>query len=389
MRTSLAALAVLAVVGAASYAGMNDQLPPPAQTAFDRVLAFAASTGQGGSAAARIASPSAASAKRSVAVEAASAKPEMVSPRFAAIGSLMSEESVQIAAEQPGRLVEVRFKDGDRIAQNDPILKFDDALLLAELQDAQARLVLAEANLKRATSLSQSGYATQTAKDTATADRATAQAAVQLAKVRLGKTELRAPFAGVVGFRLSSVGAYVQAGQAIVNLENIDTLKVDFRVPEARLADVRIGLDVAVTVDAHPDRVFHGKIYAIDPLVDVNGRALKVRARLDNADGALRPGLFARVDVTSGDSREVVVVPESALMPRGSENAVFRVRDGKALETAVKLGDRRAGFVEIVDGVGRDDMVVTAGQARLQDGTAVHVLDPAKQAAIVAPATTR
>ncbi|WP_020185017.1 efflux RND transporter periplasmic adaptor subunit [Methylopila sp. 73B] len=379
MRTSFIALAALAAVGAGAYAGLNDLLPSPVQSAFDKV---AVAAGRSGSSAA--AKPAQAPAT-GVAVEAVAAKPQTVSSRFASVGSLVSEESVQLAAEQPGRLVSINFKDGDRVAANAPVLKFDDTLLMAELQDLEARLALAEANYKRAQSLSKSGYATDTARDQAIADRAIAKAAVELVKVRLGKTEIRAPFDGVVGFRLASVGAYVQAGQPIVNLESIDTLKVDFRVPETRLGDVKVGLGVSVSVDAYPGRTFEGKIYAIDPLVDVNGRALKVRARLDNADRLLRPGLFARVDVTADETQSVVVIPESALVPRGSENLVYRVKDGKAVETTVKLGERRVGEVEIVDGVSGDEMVVVAGQQRLKDGAAVRVVDPARQAA-AAPA---
>lgn len=376
MRTSFIALAALAVTGAGVYAGMNDMLPGAAQSGFDR---GASAFGRAGAPAA--VAQSSAAPRLAAAVEAVAAKPETVSSRFASVGSLLSEESVQLAAEQPGRLIAINFSDGDHVRANDPVFKLDDTLLMAELRDLQARLTLAEANLERAASLSKSGFATATARDQAVADRAIAQAAVDLVKVRLGKTEVRAPFDGAFGFRLSSVGAYVTAGQPIVNLENIDTLKVDFRVPETRLADVKIGLDVTVTVDAYPDRTFRGKVYAIDPLVDVNGRAVKVRARLDNADRLLRPGLFARVEVTGDSTREVALIPESALMPRGAENHVFRVRDGKAVETPVKLGQRRAGEVEILEGVSGAEMVVTAGQARLRDGADVRVVDTARQAA--------
>jgi membrane fusion protein (multidrug efflux system) len=383
MRASLVALFALAAVAAGAYAGMNSMLPAPAQRGFDGALAAVSSASRNDASARPV--PAAAKEARRIPVEAAKATAETVSPRFSSIGTLISEESVQIAAEQPGRLTAVRFKEGERVGENDPIIKFDDSLLRAELRDAEARLTLAEANFKRANSLSQSGYATQTARDQAIADRATASATVELAKVRLGKTEIRAPFGGVVGFRLSSVGAYVQAGQPIVNLENIDTLKVDFRVPEARLADVKVGLDVKVIVDAHPGRAFYGRIYAIDPLVDVNGRALKVRARLDNADGALRPGLFARVEVSGDSSQNVVLIPESALMPRGAENLVYLIQDGKAVQKPVRLGQRRAGIVEVVQGVGAGEMVVTAGQPRLQDGASVEVVEAAAQVSAATP----
>lgn len=389
MRASIIAVAALTVVAAGAYAGMNALLPAPVQRAFDVAAeSLGAAKPSGGAAAKPAPKPKAASA-RPVPVETAQARAESVASRFATVGSLMSEESVQIAAEQPGRLVAIHFKEGDRVRAGDPVLKLDDSLLLAELKDLEARLTLAEANLKRASTLSRSGYATDTARDQAVADRATAQAAVELAKVRLAKTEIRAPFDGVVGFRLASVGAYVQAGQSIVNLENVATLKVDFRVPEARLAEVRPGLEARVTVDAYPERAFSSRIYAIDPQVDVNGRALRVRARLDNTDGLLRPGLFARVEVQAEERHDVVLAPESALNPRGSESFVYRVVNGRAVETPVRLGARRAGEVEIVSGLSLRDVVVVAGHQFLRDGASVEVVEAARQAAVATPGATR
>ena len=175
----------------------------------------------------------------------------------------------------------------------------------------------------------------------------------------------------MVGLRKVSPGSYIGIGTAIVNLEKIDVLKVDFKLPEQFVPSVSVGQTVDVIVDAHLGRTFVGEFYAIDPQVDVNGRALALRARLPNADLALQPGLFARVLVKGKKTREVVLAPESAIVPRGGETFVFRIDAGKAIETKVKLGERHGVEVEILEGVMPNTQVVTAGQLKLRNGVAV------------------
>src|SRR5690606_32158092 len=215
------------------------------------------------------------------------------STELQSVGTLASDESVSIAAEVPGRIAEISFREGQAVNKGDVLVKLDNALVRAELTNVEAGLRLAESNFARANSLSQSGAGTTRARDEAKAALETSTAAVELARVRLDKTEIRAPFDGVVGLRQVSVGAYAQIGEVLVNLEKIDPLKLDFRLPEINLGDVAVGQKVEITVDALAGRVFEGEVYAIDPMVDVNGRALKIRARLLNPENVLRPGLFA------------------------------------------------------------------------------------------------
>jgi membrane fusion protein (multidrug efflux system) len=144
---------------------------------------------------------------------------------------------------------------------------------------------------------------------------------------------------------------------------------------------VAVGQTVDVIVDALPGKTFQGEIYAIDPQVDVNGRALALRARIPNDDFALRPGLFARVLVKGKQTREVVLAPEAAIVPRGGETYVYRIENGKAMETKVKLGERRGAEVEIVEGVVPNTQLVTAGQLKLRNGIGVEVIDSAPAAA--------
>jgi membrane fusion protein (multidrug efflux system) len=291
-----------------------------------------------------------------------------------AVGSLLSDESVEIASEIAGRVAEIAFKEGQPVEEGATLVKLDDRLARAEVDDAKARFDLAVANNERAKALSQRGHVTERAADEAVSNLETARAALELARVRLSKHELKAPFSGVVGTRRVSPGAYLAAGAPIVNLEKIDTLKADFKIPETFLGDVRVGQEIALAVDALPRRTFAGEIYAINPQVDVNGRSLQIRARIANPERLLRPGLFARIRVKGLEERSVVMAPESAVVPRGGESFVYRVENGRVVEQKVKLGERRDGSVEIVEGLDGAALVVTAGQQRLRDGAEVEIV---------------
>lgn len=311
---------------------------------------------------------------RGTPVEIAHARSMSATTDIRAVGGLQSDESVRVAPEVAGRISEIVFKEGEAVGADAVLVKLDDALAQAEIADAQARMDLAKANFERAQTLARTGNVTERARDEAISAFEIARAALELAKVRLGKHTIRAPFAGVVGLRKVSVGAFVNIGTELVNIEKIDALKVDFKIPEIYLADVAVGQTVSVTVDALGGRIFEGTIYAIDPLVDVNGRALQIRARLPNADGVLRPGLFARVTIRGRTPQNVVVIPESAVVPRGTEQVVFRVEDGKAVETKVTLGERKAGHVEVRQGLSSNATVIVAGHQRLRSGAPVEVV---------------
>jgi membrane fusion protein (multidrug efflux system) len=190
----------------------------------------------------------------------------------------------------------------------------------------------------------------------------------------LDKTVIAAPFDGVLGLRSVSVGQYLAPGDPIFKLEAIDPLKVDFRVPEIYFANVRIGAEIKVTVDALPDENITGKVYAIDPLVDEQGRAIVVRATIPNKDRQLRPGLFTRVALVYDTIEAAILVPEQAIVPIGQDKFVFKVVDGKAAMTKVTIGERFLGRAEIPEGLVAGDTVVTAGQLKIRDGADVTVL---------------
>lgn len=297
-----------------------------------------------------------------------------------AIGTLRSNESVIIRPEIAGRIAAIAFSEGQRVTEGQPMVRLDDTTYVAQLRRAEANLVLSEANSRRAVMLYAQGAGTERARDEAAAKLQADQAEIQLARAILAKTVITAPFDGTVGLRKVSVGAYVAPGQDIANLESIHPIKVDFRVPEIFLAAVRVGQTLAVLADAFPGRSFTGEVYAIDPLIDEAGRSILLRAVVDNAGMVLRPGQFVRISLVVKETANALMVPEEALVPRGSEVVVYRVVDGKAVPATVIIGNRRSGKVEITEGLSPDDVVVTAGQMKLRPGAAVAVVD-AKQGA--------
>lgn len=313
-------------------------------------------------------------------IEAAPVTIATAQRQIQAIGTLRSNESVVIRPETAGRVAAFNFEEGKRVARGQVLVQFDATVERAELAQAEAQAQLARTNYSRAVELERRGAGTQRALDEAQMQIRTSTAAIELRKARLEKFQLVAPFDGVVGLRKVSIGDFVNSGQEIVNLEQIDTLKVDFRVPELFLPALRTGQRVEISVDAQPGRSFAGELYAIDPAVDVAGRAVVIRARIANVDDALRPGLFARVTLTLAERPQALFVPEQAIVPQGDKHTLFKVVDngeGKpktAKATIVKLGERRPGEVEILDGVARGDMVVTAGVLKIRDGMPIQVM---------------
>ena len=307
-------------------------------------------------------------------VEAQKVEVGAVSRSVTSVGTLFSDESVIIRPEVAGKITEIRFSEGQAIRKGAVVLRLDDAIARATVDQALASLNLSKTEADRADELYRQGSGSARARDQARAKLLADEASVTLARAQLAKLELNAPFDGVLGLRRVSVGDVVQAGKDIVNLEAIETLKLDFRVPELYLPSVKVGQTLNIVVDAVPDRKFAGTVFAIDPLVDVNGRSINVRARVPNKDDALRPGLFARVNLTLTTRENSILVPEQAMVAVGVDQFVFKVVDGKVARVKVRTGERRAAKVEILDGLAPDDVIVTAGHLKIRDGAPVTVV---------------
>lgn len=319
--------------------------------------------------------PSGEKRRPAIAVETAPVSIHDIAADIRAFGTLVANESVIISPEIAGRVARIAFTEGQKVEAGDVLVELDADILKAELDKAHSEVSLAEANFERARKLAEQGSGTLRARDETAQARTAAQANLSLAEARLAKTSIEAPFAGTVGFRTISAGAYVSPGDRIVELASTDPLKVEFRVSETYLAKLDTGLSVQVSVDARPGEEIAGKITAVDPIVDVSGRAIRLRAEVPNSDGRLSPGLFARIRIVIEERPEALLVPEAAIFQDGGQLYVYRIEEGRAVKTEVEIGLRRPGDVEITGGLTREAVVVTAGQLLLRDGATVDVVD--------------
>jgi membrane fusion protein, multidrug efflux system len=314
------------------------------------------------------------SGSTAITVAAAPVTLTRVQRQIEAVGSLRSNESVIVRFEIAGRIAEILFDEGERVQKGTPLFRLDAAIPRAQVEQAKASLVLSRANHERAEDLHRRGAGTERARDEAVFRLRADEAALALAQATLDKSTLVAPFDGIIGLRKVSVGDYVNPGQDLVNVENIESLKVDFRVPEIYSTQLRAGQTIRITLDAIAESNYEGTVYAIDPAYDPNGRAIILRARLANRDGLLRSGMFARVTLMVDEREQAIVVPETALVPVGQDQFVYRVLDGKAVLTKIRVGQRRRGQVEIVEGLEPDSVIVTEGTVKLRDGSAVRTV---------------
>lgn len=327
------------------------------------------------------AAPAKGAAPEGVVVEATRVATLKLPQALTAVGSLRSDETVILRPEVAGRISEILFKEGERVSKGDILVRLDDSVQRADLDKARANLTLAKTKFERAVDLRNKGFLSSQAQDEAENNLKVAQAEAELMQARLSKTAIRAPFSGTIGLRQVSVGDYVKEGQDLVNLESLDPLKVDFRVPEVAMSQVKDGQTLQVTLDALPDKVYDGRVYAINPLLDANGRAVVIRAKVHNKDGNLRPGMFARVRLFTSGIQDTLVVPEESLFPVGDDKYVYKVVDGKATRQKVEIGARREGRVEVVNGLAPEDIVVTAGVIKLREGVVVRLANTPSPAA--------
>ncbi len=325
---------------------------------------------------ARLAGAQSAGPPQGIPVEVVKVVPKSLTDQLEAVGTLRSNESVVLRPEIAGRVTKIHFAEGQPVSAGAPLIDLDSSTYEAELAVARSDLKLALADAERARTLFNQRAGTARAQDEANARLSSAQAAVALAEAQLAKTHIVAPFAGILGLRQVSIGDVIQPGQTLVNLEAIDPLKLDFSVPEMMLSRLAVGQVVEVTVDAIAGRDFTGQVYAINPLIDERGRSVALRASVPNGDGTLKPGLFARVKLTTEVRDAAIVVPEQAVVPRNGALFVFKVQDGIVRMVEVTLGERLVGEVEVLSGIAAGDTIVTAGQQRLRDSSKIMIVGP-------------
>ena len=371
LKLSTSLIAAVALAGAIGSAGWF-QRPSQSKPATDGPARVASAPAAGGTAAGP------------VVVESALVRVRPLSEDVEAVGSLRSRQGTVVRAEVGGRVTQINFRDGQRIRRGQLLVQLDDRLQRAQVQQAQAELSIAETNHRRNSELVSKGFISRRGVDESAAAVQVAQAKAELARATAARLRVLAPFDGVAGLRNISVGDYLKEGADIVNLEDMNAMFVDFRLPERLQARVRPGQTARVQVEALPGSAFAAVVQAVDPQIDANGRSLNVRGCIDNRLMQLRPGMFARVNTRLGDDRQALMIPEEAVVSQGGRQSVIRLRQAGGEGDAprswstqrvdVATGTRSAGEVEVLRGLAEGERIVTAGQQRIQrDGMPVRL----------------
>ncbi len=279
---------------------------------------------------------------------------------------------MELQTEVNGKIAAINFTEGQRVSQGHILVKIDDSTLQASLRRAQARRELAGFREQRLARLVEEGGVSKQDYDEARGELAVLDAEIDFIRADIKKTEIRAPFDGVAGIRFVSVGSYVNPAARIATLQGITNLKVDFSVPERYAPLVKAGDPMRFTV-AGSKQTYTGEVYAVEPRIDVATRSVLLRALCRNPDGALLPGIFARVEYTVQQSEASILVPAIAVLSGLEERSLFVARDGKAQRVQVVTGSRTDSQIQIVQGLSPGDIVLTSGVQQLRSGMAVQV----------------
>lgn len=305
----------------------------------------------------------------------APARVERLDDRIEALGTLRSSESVQISSSITETVSAVYFDDGDRVPAGKPLVEMTSDEEHAQLEEARATVDEARRQYERVQSLQEQGTAAASLLDERQRDLETARARLGAIESRLKDRIIKAPFAGVIGLRNVSVGALVEPGDLIATLDDDNRMKLEFSVPSLYLGSLATGLPVVAVTAAFGAREFHGAVTAVDSRVDPVTRSVLVRAILPNPDRSLRPGLLMQVHLLR-NVRDGIVIPEEALMPLGDRQFVLVVNeaDNNTVERReVRLGARRPGQAEILEGLRAGEKVITHGTTRVKPGDQVAV----------------
>jgi membrane fusion protein, multidrug efflux system len=303
-------------------------------------------------------------------------------PTLETIGTVVAINGVTISTDLAGIVSKIAFDSGSQVKAGDLLVQLNTNQEQAQLAQAEAQRDWTQITLTRNQDLLAKRTVSQSDFDSATAQFHQAQATVDQYKAVIARKTLRAPFAGIVGIRQVNLGQYLNTGDAVVTLQSFDPIYVNFSLPQQNLSEITVGQAVEITLDAYGDKLFTGKITAINSLVDQNSRNVQIQATLPNSDTQLRPGMYAKVKVVLPETQEVVAIPTSSVHYAPYGNSVFIVsdlksQDGKTYkgvtEQFVKLGQSKGDLTAIVSGLKPGDEVVTSGVFRLRSGGAIIV----------------
>lgn len=307
-----------------------------------------------------------------IVVEAVVLQPGVVHERIRTTGNVRANASVNLSAEVSGKVARIYFQEGSVVQRGQLLVKINDSELQAELKGAEFSLELMREKEERQRQLLESGGASQDEYNATRNELNGLEAEVELIRAQIARTEIRAPFAGVLGLRYIDEGSYISPTTRIATLQDLDGIKIDFSISERYMSRVQPGTPVNFRVQGI-DSVLTGKVYAIEPQIDTQTRTAMIRAESDNPGGMLRPGAFASVELIINSHENAVAVPSSSLVPSGSGYSVYVVQNGRAVETPVSTGTRTADLVHVTSGIAPGDTVLTTGILQANNGSLVDV----------------
>jgi membrane fusion protein (multidrug efflux system) len=298
------------------------------------------------------------------------------------VGSVRPVQGADLSVETSGIVSKIHFENGEEVRTGDLLLELDSTAEQANLRAAEAEAELARTVFDRTKSLRTTNAVPQSELDSAAAQLRKAQAAVEQWRAEIAKKQLHAPFDGRLGIREANVGQFVNNGDKIVPLQSLDPMFVDFLLPQQLLPAVAAGQRIVLRTDAAPGREFGGVLTAVNSEIDPVTRNIRLQGTLDNPDGALRPGMFARVEVFQGGADRVLRIPLTAVFRASYGDSVFVVvektgKDGAkemvAEQRFIRTGRAVGDFIAVVDGLSEGDTVVSAGAFKLRNGSSVRV----------------
>ena len=334
-------------------------------------------------------------------VSSATAKSETWAASLSGVGTVVASNGADVTTESGGIIAALHFESGARVKKGDLLVTLSAGTERADLARLQAQADLAKSEYARLERLYKLDAISKSELDRAQADLSAARAGADAQRAKLAQKQIRAPFSGQLGIRQVNVGQYLSAGTPIVSLQAINPVFVDFTLPEQNQAAVEKGQTVTVVVDSQPGRTFSGVISAIEPMMDSKTRNFKVRARFDNADEALRPGLFARASIGLAKTASVVTIPQTSVSYNPYGNSVYVVQsvkgkdaDGKVTDELVvrrrfiKTGETRGDLVVVTDGLKAGEQVATSGLLKLQNDSKVKINNTVQPSASATPTPT-
>ena len=316
-------------------------------------------------------------------VSSVTVKEEDWAPRLTAVGSVSAVQGAVVSAELAGVVSEINFENGGEAKKGEVLMKLDASQEEALLRSAEAEAQLAQTDLERSRDLAMKKVVSSAELDSAQSKFRRLNAVVDQVRSSIAKKTLIAPFDGQLGIRQVNVGQMINAGQQVVPLTSLDPVFADFALPQQYLGQLTAGLEVHVTTDAIPGRVFNGKLTAINSMVDSSTRNITLQATLDNSDHALRPGMFAKAEVTLPEKHKALVVPGSAISYAPFGDSVFVIEKKKDEKTGkesqvirqqfVRVGEARGDLVAITQGLKASETIVSTGVFKLRNGMTVTI----------------